>query len=141
MSNEINKSISTFVESQFPSHYREEGDLLVAFVKAYYEYLEESGHTINRDMFEIKDIDTTYDLFVSEFRKKYLDSIFGAAETIDITNELINFAKKVFGKKCYRASSLFYDWAFKKNYIKMYTTEIKSGEVTSMIQTISTTIK
>jgi len=55
-------------------------------------------------------------------------------------SSLINFAKKVFGKKCYRASSLFYDWAFKKNYIKMYTTEIKSGEVTSMIQTISTTI-
>lgn len=73
MNTDITKTISTFVESQFPAHYREEADLFVAFVKAYYEYLEENEHNINRDAFTIKDIDTTYDKFVSEFRKKYLD--------------------------------------------------------------------
>ena len=66
--------------------------------------------------------------------------IYNSGTKKDSCSSLMNFAKKVFGRKCYRASSLFYDWAFKKDYIKMYTTEIKSGEVTSMIQTISTTI-
>jgi hypothetical protein len=73
--NDISKTISQFVETQFPSVYREDGEVLVAFVKAYYEYLEENGHFINKDMFEIKDIDTTYDRFVQEFRKKYLEGL------------------------------------------------------------------
>jgi hypothetical protein len=73
--NDISKTISQFVENQFPSIYREDGEVLVAFVKAYYEYLEENKHIMNRDMFAIKDIDTTYDEFVEEFRKKYLEGL------------------------------------------------------------------
>lgn len=37
---QVEKYISQFVERQFPSFYREEGDQFVSFVKAYYEWLE-----------------------------------------------------------------------------------------------------
>lgn len=70
---EITKTISQFIETQFPALYREEGEILVSFVKAYYEFLEENQHVINRDMFEIKGIDETFDQFLIEFRKKYLE--------------------------------------------------------------------
>jgi hypothetical protein len=70
---QLTETISQYIENQFPAIYREEGELLVAFVTAYYEYLEETG-LINRKMFKIKDIDETFDEFVEFFRKKYLDS-------------------------------------------------------------------
>ena len=33
--------ISPLIESQFPNVYKEDGPVFVAFVKAYYEYLEQ----------------------------------------------------------------------------------------------------
>ena len=65
------KTISQFIENQFPAIYREEGEELVAFLTAYYEYLEENN--INREMFTLRDIDNTFEEFVVEFRKKYID--------------------------------------------------------------------
>lgn len=73
MTLDISKTISQYIENQFPAIYREEGEALVEFLVAYYEYLEESGYTLSREMFELKDIDTTYDEFVNFFRKKYLE--------------------------------------------------------------------
>lgn len=73
ISTDITKTISQFIENQFPALYREEGQVLIAFVTAYYEYLEESGQLINRDMFTIRDIDTTLDEFIIYFRKKYIE--------------------------------------------------------------------
>lgn len=70
---DITKTISQFIEEQFPNLYREEGAVLISFLTAYYEFLETNGHTINRDMFTIRDIDVTYDSFINEFRKKYIE--------------------------------------------------------------------
>jgi hypothetical protein len=66
--------ISNFIEHQFPSFYRDEGQNFIAFVKAYYEWLEQSEQISNktRNVFSIRDIDQTADQFVEEFRKKYL---------------------------------------------------------------------
>ena len=38
----------------------------------------------------MSDFDANVVRNTSDFRKKYLDSVFGAAETIDITNELVS---------------------------------------------------
>lgn len=38
---QIEKYISQFIEKQFPSFYKEEGEQFIAFVKAYYEWMEE----------------------------------------------------------------------------------------------------
>jgi AAA15 family ATPase/GTPase len=45
------------------------------------------------ELYGMSDFDANVVRNTSDFRKKYLDSIFGAAETIDITNELINLMK------------------------------------------------
>lgn len=121
---DIEKLISPLIESQFPSVYREDGPQLVAFVKAYYEWLENGGSYYNysgdivtpyiaannnvleltatdlanadyltsltalgyqptgpgiayhtRRLGEYRDIDTTIDSFVVQFKEKYLKNI------------------------------------------------------------------
>lgn len=73
----IEKYISIFVESQFPSFYKEEGELFVLFVKAYYSWLEETGQPIYeaRKLFDYRDIDNTLEKFLEYFQKKYLYGI------------------------------------------------------------------
>jgi len=39
----IEKRISPLIQSQFPAFYQEEGENFIAFVKAYYEWMENSG--------------------------------------------------------------------------------------------------
>ncbi len=40
MTNYLNQTISTFIDSQFPAFYQDEGPNFIAFTKAYYEWLE-----------------------------------------------------------------------------------------------------
>lgn len=73
----IEDFISPFVENQFPSFYKEEGENFLAFVKAYYEWLETTGQVTqqSRDLLEYRDIDLTIDDFLVYFKKKYLQSL------------------------------------------------------------------
>lgn len=80
----IEKLISPLVENQFPSFYKEEGPQFIAFVKAYYEWLEQSGlpgataqNTLYqaRSLPEYRDIDDTIDEFIVHFKEKYLKNI------------------------------------------------------------------
>lgn len=74
---DIEKYISPFVEAQFPSFYREEGSSFITFVKAYYEWMEQSNQAIGqaRTLFETRDIDQTIDEFLVHFKDKYLASL------------------------------------------------------------------
>ncbi len=75
MTVDITKNISQLIASQFPSIYREEGENIVAFLQAYYEFLESDPKYAvyrNRDIFNTTDIDLTLDEFVIHFKKKYL---------------------------------------------------------------------
>jgi hypothetical protein len=107
---DIEKQISPLIENQFPSFYKEEGPQFIAFVKAYYEWLENSGtyaaangsvvtpyidsnsnisYTSNssnkavgpgatynaRRLPNYRDIDTTLDEFILQFKEKYLKNI------------------------------------------------------------------
>src|SRR5210317_495868 len=67
-------NISQFIEQQFPAIYREDGEMLIAFLEAYYEFLqqEDEYHTLNREMISLRDIDTTLEDFLNRFKKKYL---------------------------------------------------------------------
>lgn len=73
----IEKQISSFIESQFPAFYREEGPQFVAFVKAYYEWMEQSNNALfqARSLPDYRDIDTTVDDFIIHFKEKYLKNI------------------------------------------------------------------
>lgn len=73
----IEQFISPLIESQFPSVYREEGPILVAFVKAYYEWLESTGNVLyfSRKLTELRDIDKTVDEFIVHFKEQFLKNI------------------------------------------------------------------
>ena len=75
--NEVYKKISPLIEQQFPEYIRENGPRFVAFMEAYYEYLEQSGKSIDaiRTLKDNQDIDRTVTEFVEYFRKQYALSI------------------------------------------------------------------
>ena len=74
---DIEKLISPLVENQFPAFYKEEGPQFIAFVKAYYEWMEQPGNITNmtRSLSDFRDIDTTLEEFVVQFKEKYLKNI------------------------------------------------------------------
>jgi hypothetical protein len=69
--------ISSQIDSQFPGFIREEGPQFVAFMKAYFEYMEQAGNPINivRSLKDNLDIDRTVDSFVEYFRKEFMVNI------------------------------------------------------------------
>jgi hypothetical protein len=73
----IEKKISPLIEHQFPAFYRDEGPVFIQFVKAYYEWLEDTDNPLYfaRNFLSLRDIDDTLDLFLSHFQKKYLYGI------------------------------------------------------------------
>ena len=74
---DIEKYISPFIESQFPLFYREEGQVFIDFMKAYYEWMEQSRNPVveARNLFDYRDIDNTLNAFLSHFQSKYLNGI------------------------------------------------------------------
>ena len=73
----IEKFVSSFIPQQFPLFYKDEGPNFIAFVKAYYEWLESNGQTLNhsRSLFDYNDIDTTEAQFLTYFKNTYLNSL------------------------------------------------------------------
>lgn len=73
----IESIISPLVENQFPSFYKEEGPQFIAFVKAYYEWMESANNVLyqSRKLPDYRDIDTTLDEFILQFKEKYLKNI------------------------------------------------------------------
>ena len=71
------KKISSQIESQFPGFIREEGPQFVAFLKAYFEYMDQQGNAVNaaRSIQDNKDIDRTVDSFVEYFRREFMVNI------------------------------------------------------------------
>jgi len=82
---DLSKTISEYIEQQFPAVYREDGPNLVAFTKAYYEFMESTSTsplTLSRSMFQNRDIDETLDSFLVHFKEKYLAQ-FPYAKAVD----------------------------------------------------------
>lgn len=73
----IDNKISNLIESQFPDFVLEEGPNLVAFVKAYYEWLETSGQAVheNKNLLSYQDVDTTLEQYLRFFQNEVMDDI------------------------------------------------------------------
>lgn len=73
----IEKKISSLIPQMFPSFYAEEGPIFIAFVKAYYAWMEEQNNPtyLARRLPELTDIDDTLESFLEHFQKKYLYGI------------------------------------------------------------------
>jgi len=71
--------INTSIPSQFPQIYRDNGPTFIAFVQAYYEWLEQSGNPLwySRNFYNLIDIDNTMDQFVIHFKNKYMANLPG----------------------------------------------------------------
>jgi len=74
------KKISNFVSSQVPGFVRDDHPNFVAFLEAYYEYLEQSNNTISlgktvdraKNLLDYADIDNTLDAFAEKLYKEFL---------------------------------------------------------------------
>jgi len=66
--------ISPLVNAQVPEFVRIDHPTFVAFLNAYYEWLETQGAYLRNslDLAKVKDIDTTFDEYVENFKKQYL---------------------------------------------------------------------
>lgn len=74
---ELESRISSLVQTQFPGFYQEDQARIVDFIKAYYEWMEQSDQAAGsaRRIMQYRDIDTTLQEFYQYFRKKYLDNL------------------------------------------------------------------
>ena len=88
--NNIENSISIFIEQQFPGVYRDDAPLLTLFLKAYYEHLEQNNNTlqISRNMLEYIDVDQSVGDFLKHFKETYLFSL------PDVSNLDVGFVTK-----------------------------------------------
>ena len=94
MALDIQKNISQLIKNQFPEFYKSEGELFLAFVQAYYEWMEtqqfdvtnDDGDVVgqitndgvihhSRNLPDYRDIDRTLDDFILSFKNKYLSNI------------------------------------------------------------------
>ena len=75
--NEIYRKLSSQIESQFPEFIRDDGPNFVAFLKAYYEYMEQTGNAgdVVRGLIDYQDIDRTIDDFVEYFQREFMQNI------------------------------------------------------------------
>ena len=109
----INEKLSSLVQNQFPSFYQEEGPNFIAFIKAYYEYLEQTDkqqHELKK-LVEYKDIDDTLDEYIEYFRRTLLAEI---PETIVADKRLL--AKNIKDFYQSKGTKLSYELLFRILY-------------------------
>lgn len=72
--NQIEDNISLLVQNHFPDFYKQEGETFIAFVKAYYDWTQQTNNNIYfaRNLLELRDIDSTVAEFLIYFKEKYL---------------------------------------------------------------------
>ena len=73
----ISQKISAILENQFPDFYKEEGENFILFLKAYYEYMEQTGKLTHEmhNLLDYKDIDLTTNEYLEYFRRTLLAEI------------------------------------------------------------------
>ncbi|MDR3502874.1 MAG: hypothetical protein P4L79_09850 [Legionella sp.] len=107
------KLVSSLIENQFPQLYRDFGPMLIEFVQAYYEWLEQSGNAVYyaRNFLDNHDIDKTADEFLTHFKQTYLPNI--QLDTAIATKRLIKNAKPFYrARGTDRATELFFRAVF-----------------------------
>jgi hypothetical protein len=73
----VDNKISKLISNQFPSFYKEEGPKFLAFMEAYYEYMEQTGKMTDaiRNLESYQDIQTTTDEFIKYYINAFLPGI------------------------------------------------------------------
>lgn len=73
----VDNKISVLVKNQFPDFYKEDGENFLAFMEAYYAWMEEEGKMTDavRNLESYRDISTTTDEYIDYFFKTLLPSV------------------------------------------------------------------
>jgi hypothetical protein len=73
----INEKISLLIDEQVPSFIHEDGPNFIAFVEAYYEWLEQSNNVIevSKNLLNYQDIDLTYDKYFEYFKREIIPAL------------------------------------------------------------------
>ena len=73
----IKAKLSSIVRNQFPAFFKEEGENFLAFIEAYYEYLEQNGKLTDaiQNLEGTRDINTTLDEYIHYFQDTLLPSV------------------------------------------------------------------
>jgi hypothetical protein len=73
----VKTKLSALVRNQFPAFYQEEGENFLAFIEAYYEYLEQNGKLTDaiQNLQPSRDINTTLDEYITYFQNTLLPSV------------------------------------------------------------------
>ena len=90
--------ISTLVENHFPEFMRTDGPNFVAFLEAYFEWMEQTGYVVDatKNVLSYRMIDTTLDAYIAYFKEELLHTI-----PLDILADKALLAKHI--KQFYRA--------------------------------------
>ena len=66
-----------FIPKQFPSFYNTQGPNFIAFIKAYYEWMESQGNPLyySRNFLTFQDIDTTLPQFIQYFQDEFMNNL------------------------------------------------------------------
>lgn len=103
---EAHNKTSTIIEDQFPDFVRSEGPNFVAFLKAYYEWMEETGNVTDakNKILSYRDIDRTIDDFIEYFRTELLQNIPTnvLANKRTLAKNIIDFYRAKGSEKSYR---------------------------------------
>jgi len=92
----VEDKISIFVKDQLPEFYHDEGPVFMAFIQAYYEWLEtQPTSKVARNLLEYHDIDNTTEQFLEFFKKTFLDGFPGSfkADTQLTLKNILDFYK------------------------------------------------
>lgn len=101
---------SIAIQRQIPFHIRENYPLFVEFLKAYYEYLEQNQ---NIELETVRDIDTSLDQFIDQFRGEISNGI-----PIDIAQDKRMLIKHLREFYLSRGSEASYKFIFKSLFSK-----------------------
>jgi len=90
--------LSPFIEEQFPSFMRNDYRKLVLFIKAYYEWMEQTGNVgfVSRKLDSVIDIDNNLNEFYDHFKSTYMN---GFPEILAITTDIETPNKKTLLKQ------------------------------------------
>lgn len=113
------KITSIGFDSQFPEHIAVNNPTFVAFLKAYYEYMEQSGYPqeIIQNALTYEDVDTTIDSFIELFLKEYADLI-----PRDVLYDKKELVKKINSLYLTKGSQNSYDLLFRM----LFNAEVES---------------
>jgi hypothetical protein len=109
----VNDKLSTLVAEQFPDFYKEEGPKFLAFMEAYYEYLETTGKMTDaiRNLQSYQDISTTTDDFLQYFITTFLPNV-----PLDIAADKRLFVKNIIEGNLARGTLAAYKLLFRALY-------------------------